>query len=89
MDSGDIYHAVKEAFSDVLAEMKPSPKMMRIDAFDAEDDGGDPVRVIGVIEDEDILKFLVIEDGGDGELYPIARSHIYKKGTAASEPPPD
>ncbi|KAA9386905.1 hypothetical protein [Neorhizobium galegae] len=84
MDYADHYSATKDAIIDALAAVKPSPKMMRIDAFDAEDDGGEPVRVIGVIEDDDILKFLVIESDADGEIYPIARSHIYKKGTSVA-----
>jgi hypothetical protein len=79
-----MYEAVKYAFSDALAEIKPKPHMMRIDPFDAEDDGGDPVRVIGVIDDDDdMLKFIVIEEDQDGAIYPIARTTIYRKGSGA------
>jgi hypothetical protein len=83
MDYSEHYEAAKAAFIDAMAETTPRSQMMPVEAFDAEDDGGDPVRVIGVIEDGEVLKFLVIEESEDGEIYPIARTTIYRKGTAA------
>ena len=35
MDARDMYETMKTAFVDALAERKPEPPMMRIDAFDA------------------------------------------------------
>lgn len=83
MDSSEIYEAVKCAFIDAMETRGPQPQMMRIDPFDAEDDAGEPVRVVGVYDDADIMKFVVIEEGADGEIYPIVRKSIYRKGTAS------
>ncbi|MGK9261202.1 hypothetical protein KXS15_09585 [Sinorhizobium meliloti] len=82
MDSNDMYEAVKHAFIDAMATREPAPRMMRIDPFDAQDEDGEAVRVVGIIDDEDMMKFVVIEEGGDGEIYPIARSSIYRKDNA-------
>jgi len=83
MDARDMYETMKTAFVDALAERKPEPPMMRIDAFDAEDEGGDPVRVVGVTVEDDMLKFIVIEEDADGAIYPIVRTQIFKKGSLA------
>lgn len=81
MDYADHYNATKDAIIDALATVKRSPPtMMAVEAFDAEDDGGLPVRVIGVVEDEDMLKFIVIETDEDGAIFPIVRTTIYRKG---------
>ena len=85
IDGAEVYEATKAAFIDAMADMKNRPVMMRIEPFDAEDDGGDPVRVVGIIDDdESFIRFVVIEEGEDGEIYPIVRSTIYRKGTAAA-----
>ncbi len=84
MDYNDHYSATKDAIIDALASVKPPPRMMRIDAFDAEDEDGETVRVIGVAEcqEDDILKFIVIETDEDGQVYPIVRTTIYRKAEA-------
>ncbi|SSC67328.1 unnamed protein product [Ciceribacter selenitireducens ATCC BAA-1503] len=67
-----------------MEEVKAKPRMMKIDRFEAEDDAGEPVTVVGIIDDdEEFIKFIVIEEWEDGELTPIVRRNIYKKGTAA------
>ncbi|MBB2753344.1 UNVERIFIED_ORG: hypothetical protein GGI57_004066 [Rhizobium aethiopicum] len=43
---------------------------MRVDAFDAEAEDGKPVRVIGVIDDDNMMKFPVIEEDEDGAIFP-------------------
>lgn len=83
MDAGDIYQATKDAFIDAMAEVKPQPRLMRIDEFMAEDEEGQPVRVVGVIDDPDLMRFVVIEEDEDGQIYPIARQAIFKAGTFA------
>lgn len=83
IDGSDVYEATKAAFIDAMAEAKTRAPMMHIKEFDAEDESGDPVRVVGIVEDDDMLKFIVVEEGEDGEVYPIVRTEIYRKGTAA------
>ncbi|PDT09781.1 hypothetical protein [Rhizobium sp. M1] len=82
MDYGELYNATKDAFTDALAEHKGRPRLMRIDAFDAEDEDGTPVQVIGVLDDDDAMKFVVIEEDDDGAIFPVARSVIYRKSAA-------
>ncbi|MBB4580387.1 hypothetical protein GGE45_002717 [Rhizobium aethiopicum] len=82
MDYGELYNATKAAFTDALAEHKSRPRLMRIDAFDAEDEDGTPVRVIGVLDDNDAMKFVVVEEDEDGAIFPVARQLIYRKGAA-------
>ncbi|MBV2183844.1 MAG: hypothetical protein WC048_18050 [Rhizobium sp.] len=85
MEYAEIYEAVKCGFIDAMEEMKAKPRMMKIDRFEAEDDAGEPVTVVGIIDDdEEFIKFIVIEEWEDGELTPIVRRNIYKKGTAAN-----
>ncbi|MBX5132524.1 hypothetical protein HJB80_07585 [Rhizobium lentis] len=81
-DQRDMYEAMRNAFTDALAEHKSRPRLMRIDAFDAEDEDGTPVRVIGVIDDDDAMKFVVIEEDEDGAIFPVARQLIFKKEPA-------
>ena len=85
IDDADVYEATKAAIIDAMADMKNRPVMMRIDPFDAEDETGDPVRVVGIIDDDDdFMRFIVVEESEDGEVYPVVRRTIYRKGTAAS-----
>lgn len=86
MDSRETYEAMRAAFTDALAEHKPEPPMIPIDPFDAEDEGGDPVRVVGITTDDDMLKFVVIEEDADGAIYPIVRTSIYRKGASLTGP---
>lgn len=84
MEHAEIYEAVKSGFMDAMEEMKHKPRMMKIDQFEAEDEAGEPVTVVGIIDDDDeFMKFIVVDEWGDGELTPIVRRNIYKKGTAA------
>ncbi|MBY5614212.1 hypothetical protein [Rhizobium leguminosarum] len=85
MQYEDYYNATKDAVADALAEHKSRPRLMRIDAFEAEDEDGTPLQVIGVIDDDDMMKFVVIEEDEDRAIFPIARSLIYKKGAAGTE----
>ena len=85
MESGEVYEAVKCAFIDAMAEMKTRAPMMRINEFEAEDESGDPVRVVGIIDDDDdFMRFIVVEESEEGEVYPVVRRTIYRKGTAAA-----
>ena len=86
MDYAETYGAVKAAFLDALSEHKKQPRLMRIEAFDAEDADGEPVRVVGIIDEDDGMRFVVIEEDAEGEIYPIARSQIFRKGSAATNP---
>ncbi|WP_145964866.1 hypothetical protein [Rhizobium leguminosarum] len=85
MDERTVYEAVKHGVTDALAQNKSRPRLMRVDAFDAEDEDGKPVRVIGVIDDDDMMKFVVIEVDEDGAIFPVPCSTVYRKGAAASE----
>lgn len=79
------YALMKDAVTDAMTEMKTSPRLMRINEFDAEDESGDPLRVVGICDAGDDLQFVVIGEWDDGEIYPtIMRTPIYKKGTAAT-----
>ncbi|AIC27073.1 hypothetical protein IE4771_CH01956 [Rhizobium etli bv. mimosae str. IE4771] len=82
MDYGELYRATKDAFTEALAEHKTRPRLMRVDPFDAEDEDGKSVRVIGVIDDDDMVKFLVIEEDEDGAIFPAPCSTVYRKGAA-------
>jgi hypothetical protein len=84
MESHEIYEATKDALTDTLAAVKVRPVMMRIDPFEAENGEGDQLHVIGVVDEGDILQFIVIEEYEDGEIYPISRESIYEKGTHAA-----
>ncbi len=86
MDSRDMYEAMKCAFIDAMATREPAPRMMRIDPFDAEDEDGLPVRVVGVYEDDDMMKFVVVEESEDGEIYPVVRRGGIYKAAAQSGP---
>lgn len=82
MEYAEMYEATKAAFLDAMAESKKQPRMMAISPFDAEDDAGDPVRVVGVIDEEDGMRFIVIEEESDGSIIPIARTSIFRRGAA-------
>ncbi|ACE92042.1 hypothetical protein RHECIAT_CH0003094 [Rhizobium etli CIAT 652] len=82
MDYSELYNATKDAFTDALAEHKGRPRLMRIDAFDAEDEDGKPVRVIGVLDDDDAMKFVIIEEDEDGAIFPVPCSSVYRKSAA-------
>lgn len=79
MEYGELYEATKSAFIDAMAETKPAPRMIAIEPFDAEDDGGESVRVVGIIDEVDVMRFIVIEEDEDGAIYPIARTSIFRK----------
>jgi hypothetical protein len=63
------------------AEREPARRMMPLTEFDAVKDEGRPVRVIGVVDEEDMIKSIVIiEDAdGDGEFYPIVEDSDFKR----------
>lgn len=85
MDERTLYETTKAAFADALAERPAAPRMMRIDPFDALDEAGDPVRVIGVYDDQEDMRFVIIVTESDGEIYPIAARSIYKMPNAQIE----
>lgn len=78
MDERTMYETTKAAFADALAERPAAPRMMRIDPFDALDEGGEPVRVIGVYDDHEDMRFVIIATEADGEIYPVAARSIYR-----------
>lgn len=82
MDERTLYDVTKSAFSDALAERPAAPRMMRIDPFDALDEDGEPVRVIGVYDDEEDMRFVIIATEPDGEIYPVAARSIYRAPSA-------
>ncbi|MQB20525.1 hypothetical protein DXT90_07745 [Agrobacterium tumefaciens] len=83
MDSRESYEIMKAAFSDALSEAKTAPRIMRVDPFEAEDDLGDTVRVIGVYDDDDDMRFIGVCKDQDGMIYPVALRTLFKRGTAA------
>lgn len=85
MDSRETYEIMKAAFSDALSEAKPTSRIMRIDPFEAEDDSGDPVQVIGVYDndDDDDMRFIGICEDQDGMIYPVPLRTLYPRGAAA------
>lgn len=83
MDSQEHYESTKAAFTDALAGVERQPLMMSIEPFEAEDDMGDPVKIIGVYDDENDMRFIAVCECEDGEIYPVAIRTAYKKGTAA------
>lgn len=63
IDAGEVYESTKAAFLDALASQPKAGRMMRIDPFDAEDEDGEPIRVIGVYDnDGDDMRFIVINE---------------------------
>ena len=84
MDYQEHYESTKAAFNDALAGVKQQPVMMRIDPFDAEDEDGEQIRIIGVYDDHNEMRFIAIHEQENGEIYPSPISPIYKKGTAAN-----
>ncbi len=88
MDYQEHYESTKAAFTDALAGVKQQPIMMRIDPFDAEDEDGEPIRIIGVYDDHNEMRFIAIHEQENGEIYPSPISPIYKKGTAAGASKP-
>ncbi|UXT48857.1 hypothetical protein FY136_06215 [Agrobacterium tumefaciens] len=85
MDGRETYEIMKAAFSDALSEAKTAPRIMRVDPFEAEDDLGDPVRVIGVYDNDndDDMRFIGVCEDQDGMIYPVAMRTLYRRGTAA------
>lgn len=49
--------------------------------FDAVNDDGRPVRVIGVVDEEDMMKSIVIIEAADGdaEFYPIVENSVFNR----------
>lgn len=84
IDAGEMYESTKAAFLDALAAQPKAARMMRIDPFEAEDEEGKAVQVVGIYDDDRDMRFIVIDEEEDGELVPIAFTHIYKKGTGAA-----
>lgn len=78
MDERTLYETTKAAFADALAERPTAPRMIRIDPFDAVDEEGGPVRVVGVYDDETDMRFIIIATDPDGEIYPVAARSIYR-----------
>lgn len=87
MEGQEIYEAIKAAILDASKEQHRPPQgpMMPIEPFDAEDEVGDPLRVVGVIDMPDDMKFVVIEESDDGEIRPFPCSAVYRKGTAGED----
>jgi hypothetical protein len=86
MDSREHYELTKSAFEDALAGVKQPPLMMSIEPFEAEDDMGEPIRIVGVYDDDSDMRFISICEGEDGEIYPVAIRSAFKKGTSAGAP---
>lgn len=82
MDERTLYETTKAAFADALAERPAAPRMMRIDPFDALDEDGDTVRVIGVFDDDEDMRFIIIASEDGGEIYPVAARSIYQMPSA-------
>lgn len=83
IDAGEVYESTKAAFLDALAAQPKPARMMRIDPFEAEDEDGETVRVIGVYDDHDDMRFIVINEEESGEIYPVACRTVFKKGSIA------
>ncbi|MBD8650802.1 hypothetical protein IFT66_06890 [Rhizobium sp. CFBP 13726] len=82
------YTLMSEAVRDgvAAAEKKRPARMMAIRPFDAFNDEGRPVQVVGVYDDDDeVMRFIVIiEDAdGDGEIYPIVERTVFREKQAA------
>ena len=78
MDERTLYEATKAAFADALAERPAAPRMMCIDPFEALDEEDNIVRVIGVYDDDDDMRFIVIDSDETGEIYPVAVRSVFK-----------
>lgn len=85
MDAREMYDSTKAAFLDALSAQPKEVRMMRIDPFDAEDEDGGPLRVVGIYDDDREMRFVVIEEQADGELMPFACSSVFKKGSSPSQ----
>lgn len=83
MDERTMYETTKAALADALAERPAAPRMMRIDPFDAVDEDGDPVRVVGIYDDHEDMRFVIIATEPDGEIYPVAARSLYKAPSVA------
>ncbi len=77
MDFQEHYESTKAAFTDALAGVKQQPVMMRIDPFDAEDEDGEPIRIIGVYDDHNEMRFIAIHEMENGEIYSRGSTDLY------------
>lgn len=81
MDERTLYEVTKSAFADALAERPAAPRMMRIDPFDALDEEDNVVRVIGVYDDDDDMRFIIIDGDETGEIFPVAVRSVFRAST--------
>ncbi|MGO4677518.1 hypothetical protein AB4Z40_31970 [Bosea sp. 2YAB26] len=82
----------RQELEDILDErgIKPRPDhdddrpemLMPVRQFKAFNTSGNPVEVIGVGYFNEMLQFLVIEEG-DGEIWPIFRENVFKDQQSA------
>ncbi|NHT75081.1 hypothetical protein G8E10_04830 [Rhizobiaceae bacterium CRRU44] len=84
MDTAELYRAVREGFTDALEDRKPAPQMVAISPFDAFDEDDEPVRVIGIVDDPEFLKFIVIVEEEGGEIFPLACRSVYRRKSGES-----
>jgi len=82
--ASEVYESTKAAFLDALAAQPKAARMMRIDPFDAEDEDGETIRVIGVYDDDEEMRFIVINEEASGEIYPVACRTVFKKGSSSA-----
>ncbi|WP_337267115.1 hypothetical protein [Oryzifoliimicrobium ureilyticus] len=79
MDERDIYRIIDERLALALPR-DAAKRMMRISPFEALNDDGREVKVIGVtLQDEDNLEFIVIRTSDDGEMFPGLEPNLWRK----------
>ena len=85
MEYDIVFEAVKDGVKAAIAEQPFRQTMIPIQAFEALNDEGRPVRVIGVVDQEDCQRFLVILEAEDdsGEIYPVVENSVFRKPVAA------
>lgn len=77
MNFEETYEAVRSGVAAAM-ERPTSRSMMRIAEFDAVDDEANPVRVVGIVDDdEDEFHFVVIVEV-DGEIFPSVRASVHR-----------
>lgn len=87
MDERTMYETMKAAFADAMASRPAAPRLTSIDPFDAFDEDDTPVRVIGVYDDDQDMRFIIVNEDASGEIYPVAARSVFRRPGGETQRP--